>query len=117
MSNKNNIVCMWKKEGKFLVNPDKQVWPCCYLGNQGYSFRVTNHHRDREMINKGVDDIANPVMQKYWDHEEELNLMNNSLENILNHEWFTKDLPESWNSDNPHRLCVVMCSKNLDEDK
>jgi len=114
-TNKNNIVCRWMQEDKFLVNPDKQVWPCCYLGNQGYSFRVGNHHRNREMLSKGVDDIANPVMQSYYDHEEELNLENNSLEDILNHKWYTETLPDSWDGDQPHRLCMVMCSRNLDE--
>jgi hypothetical protein len=51
-------------------------------------------------------------MQEYWAHEEELNINNRSLEEILNHEWFTKTLPESWKGNNPHRICVLMCDKN-----
>tara|TARA_Y100000592_G_C5217441_1_gene197840 strand:+ start:132 stop:494 length:363 start_codon:yes stop_codon:yes gene_type:complete len=114
--NKHNIVCRWMEDDKFLVNPDQQVWPCCYLSNQGYKFRVMGKHNDSELIKKGVDDFVNPVMQSYYEHEEELNLKNNSLKNILNHKWFKKILPESWDTDNPHRLCVLMCSRYLDEE-
>lgn len=100
---------------KFLVNPDKQVFPCCYLANQGYKFKVTGKYNDAGMISRGVDDVAHPLMQSYYQNQEELNLENHSIEEILNHEWFTKTLPESWDSDKPHRLCLVMCSRDLDE--
>lgn len=115
MQNKNNIICRWMKNEKFLVNPDRQVWPCCYLANQGYKFRVKGQHNDPNIIARQVDDIAHPVMQKYYEYENDLNLANNSIEDILKHEWFTEILPESWNSDNPHRLCLIMCSRKLDE--
>ena len=115
--NKNNIVCRWMEEDKFLVNPDKQVWPCCYLANQGYKWRVTGKYNDPDILHRGVDDITNPVMQEYYKNEKELNLMNNSLEDILNHDWFKKTLPESWDTDNPHRFCMVMCSRYLDDEE
>ena len=73
--NKNNIVCRWAEENKFLVNPDGQVFPCCYLGNQGYKFRVTGLYNKKEIFNNN-DDISNPVMQKYYEHEKELNVNN-----------------------------------------
>ena len=113
MKNKNCIECIWAAEDRFLVNPDGQVWPCCYLANQGYKFRVKGQHNDPAILERGVDDICNDVMQEYWKHEDELNLQNNSLEDILNHEWFKKTLPESWDSDNPHRLCRLMCGQDL----
>jgi hypothetical protein len=111
--NKNNIICRWMEKNKFLVNPDKQVWPCCYLANQGYKFKVNGKYNDPKILS-GNDDIANPVMQKYYEFEKDLNLENNEIDDILQHEWYTKVLPESWDSDNPHRLCVLMCSRNLD---
>ena len=113
--NKNNIVCRWMQDNKFLVNPDKQVWPCCYLANGGYKFRVTGLYKDPEILANSVDDVASHIMQKYYEYEDELNLMNNSLDNILNHKWFTEILPESWDSDNPHRLCKLVCSRDLDK--
>jgi hypothetical protein len=114
--NKNNIVCRWMEENKFLVNPDRQVWPCCYLANQGYKFRRTGQYKDPEILAVGKDDITHPVMQSYYEVEEELNLKNNSINDILKHEWFTKTLPESWDSDDPHRLCMIVCSKYMDEE-
>ena len=42
----------------------------------------------------------------------ELNINNNSLEDILNHKWFTDTLPKSWTGNNPHRICVMMCDKD-----
>lgn len=116
LPNKHNIICRWMEENKFLVNPDQQVWPCCYLANQGYKFRQTGQYKDKDILERKVDDIASPVMQEYYKHEDELNLKNNSLEEILNHEWYTKTLPESWDSDNPQRVCVIMCSRFMDED-
>jgi hypothetical protein len=106
------IECIWAKENKFLVNPDGQVWPCCYLANQGFKFKQNGKWNDPDLIARGVDDIVNPVMQEYWKHEDELNINNHSLDDILNHEWFTKTLPNSWTGNNPHRICVMMCDKN-----
>lgn len=115
MKNKNNIICRWMKANKFLVNPDKQVFPCCYLANQGYKFKVTGKYNDIDMVAKGVHDVAHPLMQSYYKNQEELNLENHSIEEVLTHDWFSKTLPESWDSDIPHRLCLLMCSKDLDE--
>jgi hypothetical protein len=133
MQNKNNIVCRWMARNKFLVNPDKQVWPCCYLANQGYKFKVTGKYKDSALLEKGVDntaqpisrsdykhqgvnDITHPIMQSYHEQRHELNLENNSIEEVLSHDWFTQTLPESWDSDNPHRLCMLMCSKKLENE-
>ena len=113
LPNKNNIICRWMEKNKFLINPDQQVWPCCYLANQGYKSRITGEYNDPNVIAKGADDVVHPVMQEYYKHEDELNLKNNSIENILNHKWYTEILPESWDS-NPHRLCMLMCSRFLD---
>lgn len=116
MKNKNEIECRWMKMNKFLVNPDKQVWPCCYLANQGYRARVTQENKDPKIIAKAVDDSVHPVLMSYYENEKELNLENNSIEEILNHEWYQKTLPESWDSDKPFRLCMVMCSKKFTDE-
>ena len=113
LPNKNNIICKWMEKNKFLINPDQQVWPCCYLANQGYRDKVIGNYNNPDIIAKAVDDVTHPVMQKYYEHEDKLNLKNNSIENILNHKWYTEILPESWDS-NPHRLCMLMCSRFLD---
>lgn len=106
------IECIWAKDNKFLVNPDGQVWPCCYLANQAFKFKENGKWADKELIAKGVDDITNPIIQEYRKRADELNINNNSLEDILNHEWFTDTLPRSWTGNNPHRICVMMCDKD-----
>ena len=35
------ITCEWAKDERYVVNPDGQVWPCCYLCNN-----VFKHGRD-----------------------------------------------------------------------
>ena len=48
-SKKVTIQCEWLKDNRVLVNPDGQVWPCCYLGNVGFDI---NHSVVREYENK-----------------------------------------------------------------
>lgn len=90
-SKKVTIQCEWLKDNRVLVNPDGQVWPCCYLGNVGF-------------------DINHSVVREYKNKKDELNLFtNNNLCDIIQHDWFSKTLPNSWNSENPIRQCVEFC--------
>ena len=98
------------KENKFVVNPDKQVWPCCYFANQGYIAGLKDWFNGA----RKSEDAGHEIMQKYWKHMDELNLKNNSIDDVLNHEWYSKTLPESWET-NPHRLCDLMCGEHWDE--
>lgn len=107
-----DIECIWAKENKFLVNPDGQVWPCCYLGNSGFTEKVNGRYKDPEVLEKGWDDIAHPIIQEYFKHADELNINNKPIEEILTHEWYTKTLPESWKGEKPHRQCKIWCDKN-----
>lgn len=106
------IECIWAKENKFLVNPDGQVWPCCYLGNMGYAEKVNGRYKDPEVLEKGWDDIVHPIMKEYFANMDDLNINNKPIEEILNHEWYTKTLPESWKGNNPHRQCRIVCDKD-----
>ncbi len=90
-SKKVTIQCEWLKDNRVLVNPDGQVWPCCYLGNVGL-------------------DINHSVIREYENKKDELNLFtNNNLCDIIQHDWFSKTLPNSWNSENPTKQCVKFC--------
>ena len=82
-----NIKCKWKQINRLLVNPDGQVYPCCYLGNLQYQYSV-----------EGKEDLKNTqvVMKEYNDNKEKYNIHTNDMRDIINGEWFTKTLPESW---------------------
>ena len=38
---------------------------------------------------------------------------NNSLSNIIDHEWFKNKLPNSWESETPIKQCVQHCSSRI----
>lgn len=103
------IVCRWMKENKFLVNPDGQVWPCCYLSNTGYHHDLTGMRTEQKVVEAKVDDVVHPVMDEYFKHRDELNINNAPIEKILTHDWFAKTLPDSWTGDWPHRQCRLIC--------
>lgn len=129
MKNRQKIRCEWMAKNNALANIDGQVYPCCYLAN---SFSMVNFfgpdlEKDfpDEMIYGGGkfkkdavrnDKSRNPYLAiEYFKNKDKLNLHNNSLEDILNHEWFTKILPESWDDENlTHRLCKKYCSVNAE---
>jgi hypothetical protein len=113
----SKIICRWARDNKFLVNPDGQVWPCCYLSNPAYKQELTGMKNRKNIKERKVDDIVHPVMNDYFDNKDDLNINNKPIEVILSHEWFNKTLPDSWTSDNPHRQCRVMCEVNDDEIK
>lgn len=122
MENRQNIRCEWMAKNNALINIDGQVYPCCYLAN---SFTLRNifgpdlkDFPDEMRYAGGVwkksehKSNSRPYLtEEYFKHKDELNLKKNSLENILNHEWFTKTLPESWDDENlTHRLCKKYCT-------
>ena len=79
-----NIKCKWQENNRVLVNPDGQVLPCCYLGNQHYTYNMKDNDKWQD------------VMKDYDDNKELYNIHSNTMENIISSEWFTKTLPESW---------------------
>ncbi len=98
-----NIKCKWKQINRLLVNPDGQVYPCCYLGNLQYQYSV-----------EGKDDLKNSqvVMKEYNDNKEKYNIHNNDMRDIINSEWFTKTLPESWKDETRTvRQCKTWCGE------
>lgn len=93
------ISCRWLDLRLVLVNPDGQVLPCCYLANNYYE--------------RGPESFNNETMMLYKGQEKEHNIFNKPLEMILAESpWFNKQLPESWESDNPISQCVKWCSKD-----
>lgn len=118
--NKNGVVCEWMQTGRILINPDGQVFPCCYLANVTYMVdklgtpeqvlakknNLTDQIGQRNLIQKEFYD--EPVMVEYVDNKEKYNVFHTPFEEIINSEWFTKTLPESW--DDSDRL-VLQCAQ------
>jgi hypothetical protein len=124
MSKKTSINCEWRNTKKVVVNPDGQVWPCCYFCNYGYKTEALGVYGP----NNQVEDLDQPgetwvgrkngddVFVQYKKHYKELNLKHNSMEDILNHEWYTKILPESWEKEETRvEQCRRFCEVEHDE--
>jgi len=92
----SKIVCKWKEMKKCMINPNGQVFQCCYLKEDF----PNNTWREKWIHNDSV-------IKKY--NFEENNLKNNTLKTILNNEWFTKILPDSWK--NPD-TAPIACQRN-----
>lgn len=102
------IKCKWLEEDEqILINPDGQVIPCCYLSpyfpvsinkikeQKDWEYDELEdqlYHRDRAHAHVS----SMHLYQEYQKVADELNIFKNDLEDILNHDWYTKILPESW---------------------
>jgi hypothetical protein len=103
--NKCGIKCEWMQSKRVLVNPDGQVLPCCFFANVMYMYdRLGAPKSWTPKKEYGIEDQIMDVPRV------EYNLFNKPLEEILESEWFTKTLPESWeDSDTLPRQCRTFC--------
>jgi hypothetical protein len=106
------IECEWKKEGRVQINPDGQVYPCCYLCNPHYKFLLGFKSNLTHKEHK--DEHTQHIWDKYNDNKEKFNINNRSLEEILNDKWFTETLPKSWESED---TALVQCIEHCTVDK
>jgi len=123
----NNIECKWMKDKTLLINPDGQVLPCCYFANVIYMYDQLKNIENNQLIenkNEITDQIGDKVairkalehdniIMQYYNSKDEFNIFKNKIENIINSDWFIRDLPESWNSKNVSNICVKYCQKKL----
>ena len=95
-----NINCKFLKQTtNTIVNSTGQVWPCCYFG--------THEHKLQEQDQY--------VFEQYNKNKDKHNLNNYTVKEILNNEWFTKTLPESWKDEKTcARQCKRWCTKDHD---
>tara|TARA_E500000318_G_C3562570_1_gene214140 strand:- start:1898 stop:2242 length:345 start_codon:yes stop_codon:yes gene_type:complete len=109
------IECDWKKNGIVTVNPDGQVWPCCYLQNVAYYDQITN---DPHRFSNNDPKKNKWIFKEYYDNKEDLNILNKPLEEILQHKWFTETLPKSWEDyDNTTlKQCRLNCTVEKKEE-
>ena len=56
------------------------------------------------------------ILMDYYDEKEKYNIHNNTLEDIIESDWFTKRLPESWDDEKTAaRHCVKYCRAKNEE--
>jgi MoaA/NifB/PqqE/SkfB family radical SAM enzyme len=94
-----NIKCSWGELNQISISFDGQVHPCCYFSN---SYDEGN-----------VRFMNTPLIKEYIEDNKNLNIFNNSLSNIINHEWFKSKLADSWESETPVPQCVSHCSSRI----
>jgi len=115
--NKCGVVCEWMENNRTIINPDGQVIPCCYLANILYAYdkfdvpsdnTITAQIGDKHQIVK--DFKQESILMEYWNNKDKYNIHKNPLIDILNEDWFTKTLPESWDdSDRLTKQCRLNC--------
>lgn len=77
------------------------------------SAKIENQIGDKSIINSETKN--DNVLMDYYENKEQYNIFDNSLENIINSEWFTKTLPESWDDETKApRPCKVHCMKKYE---
>lgn len=114
---KTFIRCAWLADNRLLINPDGQVWPCCYLANKAYNAEQLERI-GASKVEWWFGMEQDKVMYEYFDKKEELNLKNKSLTEILDDEWYQKTLPESWEKEETRlKECRDFCEYSLEEDE
>jgi len=108
------IDCIWGKQNQYLINPDGQVFPCCYLSNvYYYSHQMKDQNKWEELYEGHKHEIAHHLLDEYKRLEKENNIMETPIDDIINGEWFSEILPKSWeNEETIHIQCKRLCSNS-----
>ena len=99
--NESPIDCKYKKRKVLFIDFSMRVYPCCWIG------AVLYYSKEIQF---------NQLIEKYGITFN--SLKHYSLEEILNHKWFSHDLVDSWNNktddiSNPRwTMCSKTCSTN-----
>ena len=110
--------CKWMADDEqILIDPDGNVVPCCYLSSYFRLAKSTPKNDPKTWVFDKVEDqlyhrdkidyhgSEEYLYKEYLKRIEHLNIFTNDLEDILNDEWFTKTLPESW--EDPTKIAGV----------
>ena len=85
-----DIKCIYQKERKMYVNSRLEVHPCCYISDEYENYKTLANGQ-----------LPYPL--------GELNLRDKTWEEIMQHDFFKKDLVDSWSNDNVIPRCVRTC--------
>ena len=93
----NSIVCKLVHEGEIFIASDLTLWPCCFLWQLA--------HTNKDEFLKLTKDFKSG-----WN-----SLANNSIDEILAHEWFSTLLEASW--DPSHKMHIEKCIRTCGNNK
>lgn len=97
------IKCRWAlPRNEIVVNPDGMVFPCCYHANLFFYHSQNNHLHSRLKESK--------VYEEYLKTPNKYNIFYTPLSKILNSNWYSQILPNSFKSKTPLDICVRQCS-------
>ena len=108
-NNKMDIVCGWGITNKFVINPDGQVHPCCYIACHSYNESYAPEDDTPGLIAKSTTQENCEVLNEYSEFSADLNIFNNPIESILGHDWFKKTLVDSWEDETK---CSFLCKRH-----
>jgi hypothetical protein len=115
--NETSIECEWKKKQQISIDYTGRVWQCCYFSNfYHYNLNlpdyehVSNNAYDYNYNNQNYERLS-VYEDRYNDKWNNIN--HRTLSNILGHDFFTTDLPDSFNNttEHKHNPRIVRCSK------
>jgi hypothetical protein len=99
------ITCIWAEADRYQISHDGSVWRCCWT-NSNYQYKTQFNAGERENWTR--------FTSKYKEGWNNLHL--NSFNDIINHDFFKKDLEESFSNtyddvNNPKlKVCTSRCS-------
>ena len=99
------ITCLWATNNRYQISHDGSVWRCCWT-NSNYQYKTQFNAGERENWTR--------FTSKYNEGWNNLHL--HSFNDIINHDFFTKDLEESFSNtydddNNPKlKVCTSRCS-------
>ena len=98
----HKIVCQWRENNnRYMVNPDGQVFQCCFL---------KINFDDEDYFVKG----RHAWVDEYLDNKEKYNLKNRTMKEIVDDDLFAKKLPNTWvNIDTAPRPCQKYCKVKI----
>lgn len=98
------IVCKWADDDSYVISHDGKVWRCCWH-DANYHYEKSNNNDRNQYLH---------YVNKYEPHWN--SVYYNSINDIINHDFFMKDLPESFDNSyndpfNPKlKVCSDKCS-------
>ncbi len=101
----NEISCNNKNKNMYFVGHDSRLWPCCFL------------HNGFMNSDSGKADILHKRLFEAYGSNDWNDLSKHSVEEVINHPFYTSDLIDSWSStthgfgskDRIHR-CTEVCN-------